>query len=379
MKTKGRKIVNLKNNLCIFVFAILSDVKYLYAVELYLDFFTRPVKAENVLLQTPEYYDGRFFFIQDGKLFLFEKSKIQNPIEITIGQTPISEIYRSKNFLFCSDDSKVVEISRYGVEKEEDIPFPCITPPLQINGKIYSVDLKSNVCYISESEKKCIRLREEKFGEIKLLELSDPKILKYKKNIIVPYENEIFIVSEDLRIRYKVLEFENSNRINSISVIGNKLYVSTKNSISVFDLQKEGEAIKPIEISTTKIEEITGADFSEDIIAFTYKQGFGVIRNGKVFLKPIRGIIDISYPVIQGDNLFFIAQFGEKTGRIFGPRKNSLIVVSLKDNKPKIKKEYILHAFSRKIKTSGNRLYFLADDSTLYVFRIFLGKEQELL
>lgn len=379
MKIKERKTFSLKNTFCISVLAILLNIKYSYAIELYLDFFTRPTKAENVLLQTPEYYDGRFFFIQDGKMFLFEKNRIQNPIEITIGQTPISEIYRSKNFLFCSDDSKVVEISRYGVEKEEDIPFPCITPPVQINGKIYSVDLKGNVCYISESEKKCIKLREEKFGEIKLLEISDPKILEYKKNIIVPYENEIFIVSEDLRVRYKVLEFEKSNRINSISVIGNKLYVSTKNSISVFNLQKEGEVIKTIEISTTKIEEITGADFTEDLIVFTYKQGFGVIRNGKVFLKPIKGIIDISYPAIQGENLFFIAQFGEKVGRIFGPRKNSLIVVSLKDKKPKIKKEYILHAFSRKIKISGSRLYFLTDDSTLYVFRIFSGKEENLL
>ncbi len=365
----------VKNIILFFIILNIISSNETYGANLYLEFFTRPVEADNIIFQTPEEYKGKFFFIKDRKILLFDKERILNPIEILIGSDAISEIVKNSNFLFCSDDSKIIEISRFGVEKKIDIPFPCISPPRKFKNKIYSVDLKSNVCLTSESEQKCIKLKEEKFGEIKLISLSSPKILQFKNQILVPYENELFAISDDLRTRYKMVEFENKDFINSTEIIGDRLYISTQKKIVIFEISSENDILKVKQIFNFETKDkIIGADFDDEKIAFTYEKGFGIIKNGKTFLKPIRGLIDISYPLIHKNNILFIGQFGEKVGRIFGPRKNSLVLVSIKENgEPAIKREYIIHSFARKIKNSGNNLYFLTEDSTLYVFRLFSG------
>lgn len=363
-----KAIIKIYSAIAFFIFPLKT-----YATNLYLEFFARNTTSDNVFSQTPGEYDGKFFFIKDKKLFLFDRERISKPIEIILGSNPISEIVKNGNFLFCSDDSKIIEISKFGIEKKLETPFPCVSPPLKSKGRIYSIDLKSNICMFSESEQKCVKLKEEKYGEIKLIGLSPPKIHQFRNQILVPYDNELFVVSDDLRTRYKILEFGKSDFINSTKIIGNKLYISTQEKITVFEINQENEVLKLKELSNVKIKyKIIGADFDEDKIAFTYEKGFGVIKNKKIFLKPIRGIIDISHPIIYGDYIFFVAQFGEKVGRIFGPRKNSIITVLVKSNgEPIIKNEYIIHSFARILKNSSNRLYFLTEDSTLYVFRIF--------
>lgn len=342
-----------------------------YALELHLDFFIRPNEAPNLFFQTPQRHNGRFFFIQHGTLYIVEKSRLFNPIEIAIDETPISKIEKYKNFFFCSDKSRVVEVSGYGIERKEDIPFPCLSPPLVLNGRIYIIDLRGNVCFIDGSERKCIKLVEDKLGEVKLIRLSSAGILSYANHILVPYGSELFALSEDLRIRYKLLEFRGSEHINTLKLVESKLFVSTEREIAVFEIRLEDGVLKSRPLLTKKADGIFGADFDGEKIVFTYRGGFGVIKNGKTYLKPIKGIIDLSYPVLYGEHFFFVAQFGEKVGRIFGERKNSLIVVSVNGSgKPEIKSEHIIHSFARILNVSDESLFFLTEDSTLYVFKV---------
>lgn len=368
--------------------------------------FFKKISKENVFFSTPFTIKNDIAVISQKKIIIFSREKNWKEIEIEIGSSAISEINKSNenSFLFCSDDSNVVKVGKFIEPKIFQLPFPCISPPIQINGKIISVDILGNICVYQdknsnekiknrednknkndlrseeakEEEEKldleCAELTEErKTYEPKILFPFTPKILTIGKFILIPYENKIFAASDDLKIKYPLSEIQNSNFISFLGYENGNLVVATENKVVIFEVFESGDVVKIRKRSEILIKDIYGADFDGKKIAITSGEGIAVIdiEKKQILKKKIKGVIEYSPPKIFGeDKILFAARFGEKLGNIFGPRKNSLIIAEYKREKPKIyfTKEIIVDSFPQRLMLDKNKLLFITENGTLYAF-----------
>ena len=368
--------------------------------------FFKKISKENVFFSTPFIIKNDIAVISQKKIIIFSREKNWKEIEIEIGSSAISEINKSNenSFLFCSDDSNVVKVGKFIEPKIFQLPFPCISPPIQINGKIISVDILGNICVYqdknsnekiknrednenkndlrSEEAKEeegkldleCAELTEErKTYEPKILFPFTPKILTIGKFILIPYENKIFAASDDLKIKYPLSEIQNSNFISFLGYENGNLVVATENKVVIFEVFESGDVVKIRKRSEILIKDIYGADFDGKKIAITSGEGIAVIdiEKKQILKKKIKGVIEYSPPKIFGENkILFAARFGEKLGNIFGPRKNSLIIAEYKREKPKIyfTKEIIVDSFPQRLMLDKNKLLFITENGTLYAF-----------
>jgi hypothetical protein len=370
--------------------------------------FFKKISKESVFFSTPFIIKNDIAVISQKKIIIFSREKNWKEIEIEIGSSAISEINKSNenSFLFCSDDSNVVKVGKFIEPKIFQLPFPCISPPMQINGKIVSVDILGNICVYQdensnekiknrednenkkendlrsegakEEEEKldleCAELTEErKTYEPKILFPFTPKILTIGKFILIPYENKIFAASADLKIKYPLSEIQNSNFISFLGYENGNLVVATENKVVIFEAFKSGDVVKIRKRSEISIKDIYGADFDGEKIAITSGEGIAVIdiEKKQILKKKIKGVIEYSPPKIFGeDKILFAARFGEKLGNIFGPRKNSLIIAEYKREKPKIYfvKEIIVDSFPQRLMLDKNKLLFITENGTLYAF-----------
>ncbi|MFZ8803265.1 MAG: hypothetical protein ACO2PO_09835 [Candidatus Calescibacterium sp.] len=368
--------------------------------------FFKKISKENVFFSTPFTIKNDIAVISQKKIIIFSREKNWKEIEIEIGSSAISEINKSNenSFLFCSDDSNVVKVGKFIEPKIFQLPFPCISPPIQINGKIISVDILGNICVYqdknsnekiknrednknkndlrSEEAKEeegkldleCAELTEErKTYEPKILFPFTPKILTIGKFILIPYENKIFAASDDLKIKYPLSEIQNSNFISFLGYENGNLVVATENKVVIFEVFESGDVVKIRKRSEILIKDIYGADFDGKKIAITSGEGIAVIdiEKKQILKKKIKGVIEYSPPKIFGENkILFAARFGEKLGNIFGPRKNSLIIAEYKREKPKIyfTKEIIVDSFPQRLMLDKNKLLFITENGTLYAF-----------
>ena len=368
--------------------------------------FFKKISKENVFFSTPFIIKNDIAVISQKKIIIFSREKNWKEIEIEIGSSAISEINKSNenSFLFCSDDSNVVKVGKFIEPKIFQLPFPCISPPIQINGKIISVDILGNICVYqdknsnekiknrednenkndlrSEEAKEeegkldleCAELTEErKTYEPKILFPFTPKILTIGKFILIPYENKIFAASDDLKIKYPLSEIQNSNFISFLGYENGNLVVATENKVVIFEVFESGDVVKIRKRSEILIKDIYGADFDGKKIAITSGEGIAVIdiEKKQILKKKIKGVIEYSPPKIFGENkILFAARFGEKLGNIFGPRKNSVIVAEYKREKPKIyfTKEIIVDSFPQRLMLDKNKLLFITENGTLYAF-----------
>jgi hypothetical protein len=368
--------------------------------------FFKKISKENVFFSTPFIIKNDIAVISQKKIIIFSREKNWKEIEIEIGSSAISEINKSNenSFLFCSDDSNVVKVGKFIEPKIFQLPFPCISPPIQINGKIISVDILGNICVYqdknsnekiknrednenkndlrSEEAKEeegkldleCAELTEErKTYEPKILFPFTPKILTIGKFILIPYENKIFAASDDLKIKYPLSEIQSSNFISFLGYENGNLVVATENKVVIFEVFESGNVVKIRKRSEISIKDIYGADFDGKKIAITSGEGIAVIdiEKKQILKKKIKGVIEYSPPKIFGeDKILFAARFGEKLGNIFGPRKNSLIIAEYKREKPKIyfTKEIIVDSFPQRLMLDKNKLLFITENGTLYAF-----------
>ncbi len=370
--------------------------------------FFKKISKENVFFSTPFTIRNDIAVVSQKKVIIFSRDKNWKEIEIDIGSSAISEINKSdENFyLFCSDDGNVVKIGKFIEPKRFQIPFPCISPPMQINEKIVAVDILGNICAYQEknsSEKikntednrnekeidlneegkaeedegkldlECLELTEErKIYEPKILFPFTPKIITIGKFILIPYENKIFAVSDDLKIKYPLLEIQNSNFISFLGHKNGDLVATTENKVFVFEVFRSEDVVKIRKKSEISIKDIYGADFDGEKIVITSGEGIVLIdiEKKRILKRKIKGVIDYSPPKIFGDKILFSARFGEKLGNIFGPRKNSLIIAQYKREKSKIyfTKEIIVDSFSQRLVLDKNKLLFITENGTLYAF-----------
>jgi hypothetical protein len=371
--------------------------------------FFKKVSKENVFFSTPFIIKNDIAVISQKKIIIFSREKNWKEIEIEIESSAISEVNKSNenSFLFCSDDSNVVKVGKFIEPKIFQLPFPCISPPIQINGKIISLDILGNICVYQDknsnekiknrednenkndlrSEEKgeakeegekldleCAELTEErKTYEPKILFPFTPKILTIGKFILIPYENKIFAASDDLKIKYPLSEIQNSNFISFLGYENGNLVVATENKVVIFEVFESGDVVKIRKRSEISIKDIYGADFDGKKIATTSGEGIAVIdiEKKQILKKKIKGVIEYSPPKIFGeDKILFAARFGEKLGNIFGPRKNSLIVAEYKREKSKIyfTKEIIVDSFPQRLMLDKNKLLFITENGTLYAF-----------
>ncbi len=370
--------------------------------------FFKKISKENVFFSTPFTIRNDIAVVSQKKVIIFSRDKNWKEIEIDIGSSAISEINKSdENFyLFCSDDGNVVKIGKFIEPKRFQIPFPCISPPMQINEKIVAVDILGNICAYQEknsSEKikntednrnekeidlkeegkaeedegkldlECLELTEErKIYEPKILFPFTPKIITIGKFILIPYENKIFAVSDDLKIKYPLLEIQNSNFISFLGHKNGDLVATTENKVFVFEVFRSEDVVKIRKKSEISIKDIYGADFDGEKIVITSGEGIVLIdiEKKRILKRKIKGAIDYSPPKIFGDKILFSARFGEKLGNIFGPRKNSLIIAQYKREKSKIyfTKEIIVDSFSQRLVLDKNKLLFITENGTLYAF-----------
>jgi hypothetical protein len=421
LRKNGKTINSVENNNSHFSFLLFSYIFFHFlifftatstyaenSVNLKLLFFKK-ISKENVFFSTPFIIKNDIAVISQKKIIIFSREKNWKEIEIEIGSSAISEINKSNenSFLFCSDDSNVVKIGKFIEPKIFQLPFPCISPPMQINGKIVSVDILGNICVyqdensnekiknrednenkndLSSEEKgeakeeeekldlECVELTEErKTYEPKILFPFTPRILTIGKFILIPYENKIFAVSYDLKIKYPLAEIQNSNFISFLGYENGNLVVVTENKVLIFEVFKPGDVVKIRKISEVSIKDIYGADFDGEKIAITSGEGIAVIdiEKKQILKKKIKGVIEYSPPKIFGeDKILFAARFGEKLGNIFGPRKNSVIVAKYKREKSKIyfPKEIIVDSFPQRLMLDKNKLLFITENGTLYAF-----------
>jgi hypothetical protein len=368
--------------------------------------FFKKISKENVFFSTPFIIKNDIAVVSQKKIIIFSREKNWKEIEIEIGSSAISEVNKSNenSFLFCSDDSNVVKVGKFIEPKIFQLPFPCISPPIQINGKIISVDILGNICVYQdknsnekiknrednenkndlrseeakEEEEKldleCAELTEErKTYEPKILFPFTPKILTIGKFILIPYENKIFAASDDLKIKYPLSEIQNSNFISFLGYENGNLVVATENKVVIFEVFESGDVVKIRKRSEISIKDIYGADFDGKKIAITSGEGIAVIdiEKKQILKKKIKGVIEYSPPKIFGeDKILFAARFGEKLGNIFGPRKNSVIIAKYKREKPKIyfTKEIIVDSFPQRLMLDKNKLLFITENGTLYAF-----------
>jgi hypothetical protein len=368
--------------------------------------FFKKISKENVFFSTPFIIKNDIAVISQKKVIIFSREKNWKEIEIEIGSSAISEINKSNenSFLFCSDDSNIIKVGKFIEPKIFQLPFPCISPPIQINGKIISVDILGNICVYQdknsnekiknrednenkndlrseeakEEEEKldleCAELTEErKTYEPKILFPFTPKILTIGKFILIPYENKIFAVSYDLKIKYPLTEIQNSNFISFLGYENGNLVVVTENKVLIFEVFKTGDVVKIRKRSEISIKDIYGADFDGEKITITSGEGIAIIdiEKKQILKKKIKGVIEYSPPKIFGeDKILFAARFGEKLGNIFGPRKNSLIIAEYKREKPKIyfTKGIIVDSFPQRLMLDKNKLLFITENGTLYAF-----------
>jgi len=309
--------------------------------------FFKKISKENVFFSTPFIIKNDIAVISQKKIIIFSREKNWKEIEIEIGSSAISEINKSNenSFLFCSDDSNVVKVGKFIEPKIFQLPFPCISPPIQINGKIISVDILGNICVYqdknsnekiknrednenkndlrSEGAKEeegkldleCAELTEErKTYEPKILFPFTPKILTIGKFILIPYENKIFAASDDLKIKYPLSEIQNSNFISFLGYENGNLVVATENKVVIFEVFESGDVVKIRKRSEISIKDIYGADFDGEKIAITSGEGIAVIdiEKKQILKKKIKGVIEYSPPKIFGeDKILFAARFGE--------------------------------------------------------------------
>jgi len=392
---------------CFFVFFTAKSTYAENLVNLKLLFFKK-ISKENVFFSTPFTIRNDIAVVSQKKIIIFSREKNWKEIEIEIESSAISEINKSNenSYLFCSDDGNVVKIGKFIEPKRFQIPFPCISPPIQINEKIVSVDILGNICAYqdknssekmkntedNENEKEidlkekgkakedegkldleCTELIEErKIYEPKILFPFTPKILTIGKFILIPYENKIFTVSDDLKIKYPLLEIQNSNFISFLGHKNGNLVATTENKVLILEILKSENVIKIRKKSEISIKDIYGADFDGEKIAITSGEGIVLIdiEKKQILKKKIKGVIEYSQPKIFGDKILFSARFGEKLGNIFGPRKNSIIIAQYKREKSKIyfTKEIIVDSFPQRLVLDKNKLLFITENGTLYAF-----------
>jgi hypothetical protein len=219
----------------------------------------------------------------------------------------------------------------------------------------------------------CTELIEErKIYEPKILFPFTPKILTIGKFILIPYENKIFSVSDDLKIKYPLLEIQNSNFISFLGHKNGNLVATTENKVLILEILKSENVIKIRKKSEISIKDIYGAYFDGEKIAITSGEGIVLIdiEKKQILKKKIKGVIEYSQPKIFGDKILFSARFGEKLGNIFGPRKNSIIIAQYKREKSKIyfTKEIIVDSFPQRLVLDKNKLLFITENGTLYAF-----------
>ncbi len=352
-------------------------------------YIKRPEKFTNVFFSTPIFYGKDIFFSTPGTIWIISDD---SDIEVEIGDTMISEpIVFGGEFIFCSLHSKVIKFGLLGISEELELEFPCVTSPLPTKHGIYTVDMLGNVCLfprgenqIGKEEKKCVDISDEEIGFTQaVFVISSPlRMYLYEGNILVPYRNKIVVLSPDLRLRYPLAEFEKTEFITSFEVVGEKALITTQNTVYMYFLKKRKNAIFPELIFSYEIGEISGGDFDGEKAVITTKDGILLItEKGKGKFKKISGIFDISSPKLYGNTVIFTASFGQKLGKAFSPRKNSLVIARAylpsKEKIPEIKilKEIIINGFANSIAVQNGKVGLITDNGTLYVFKMILRRK----
>lgn len=351
-------------------------------------YIKRPKKFTNVFFSTPVFYGKDIFFSTPGTIWIISDN---SDIEVEIGDTMISEpIVFGGEFIFCSLHSKVIKFGLLGISEELELEFPCITSPLPTKHGIYTVDMFGNVCFfprvenqIGKKEKKCVDISDEEIGFTQaVFVISSPlRMYLYEGNVLVPYKNKIVVLSPDLRLRYPLAEFEKTEFITSFEVVGEKALITTQNMVYMYFLKKRKKVIFPEIIFSYEIGDISGGDFDGEKAVITTKDGiFLITEKGKGKFKRISGIFDISSPKLYGDTILFTASFGQKLGKVFSPRKNSLIIartyLTSKEKTPEIKilKEVIINGFANSIAVQNGKVGLITDNGTLYIFKMILRR-----
>lgn len=373
-ETEKMKHIKVKNFLVIF-FSLLNFAEPQSSsaeIDLYLDFFSQPSKENYFFFSTPFFISDDIGISLNNSIIIYTPQKKE--IKINLGETAISEVRREKDYLlFCSQKSKIVKMNLYSQTESFELEYPCVIPPIETeNRKILAVDIKGTLCTFEEETgaKNCIDLSEDK-EKITFLYFSLPDIIALsEKEILVPYENTIFSVSEDLKLKYPVLEFSNSSFITFLALKENKLAISTENSSYIYQIENQNP-LKLKELAKIYEDEILGTDFDGKKLAITSKNGIIVLDTirKKILRKKIEGIVEISAPKIFGDNIIFSISFGKYMGKVL-PLKNSIVIAEYKDGKLKFKKEIIINSFARKIKLEQNKLALITDSGTLWFFKI---------
>ncbi len=339
-------------------------------------FFARPEKFENVLFSSP-ILDKEISLISRDRMWIFREA--EEPIMVEIKEEPISRIVTLGDtyFLFCSKNSRLVILSSFGIERRILLKLPCIAPPAVLQQKIYIKDIGGNLCYIpvdknKNDELECISLT-DLGGGIEMMIMSQPSMAFFSGYVIVPHRDILFAVSENLRVKYPLINFR-GNHILSLKVRADKMFVATQKAVYMYSLTKEGEAIsakKLFHLDTGST--VMGADFDGKIALITTIDGIisFIPSERKIIKKAIKNLFDISEPVLYRNNFFFIASFGRRQGNIFGPVKNSLIVGRI-DEKISFEEEIIINSFARLIELSyvNRKIGFITEDGTIYVFRL---------
>ncbi|GBD04264.1 hypothetical protein HRbin19_01574 [bacterium HR19] len=340
-------------------------------IDLFLDFFSQPSKGNYFFFSTPFFISDDIGISLNNLIIIYTPQKKE--IKINLGETAISEVKREKDYLlFCSQKSKIVKVGLYSETKSFELDYPCVIPPIETgNKKILAIDMKGTLCtFEEEGAKNCIDLNEEK-EKITFLYFSLPDIIALsEREILVPYENTVFSVSEDLKVKYPVIEFSNSSFITFLALKENKLAISTENSSHIYEIENQNP-LKLKELAKIYEEEILGTDFDGQKLVITSKNGISILDTSrkKILRKKIQGIVEISAPKIFGDNIIFSVSFGKYMGKVL-PLKNSIVIAEYKDGKLKFRKEIIINSFARRIKLEQNKLAFITDSGTLWVFKI---------
>ncbi len=346
-------------------------------------YFFRPAYYNNVFAIAPFIFPDKLAVLPtEGRIFVILRDPASsiNSVEIDIGREPTSDIVRIEdNTLgFCTDKPEVIFLSKYGIELRVDAEFPCIVPPIKFGGKIWFVDLRGNLCSIEKEQEesrdiKCFSLDEESVKIApEIINLTTPQMKVFQGNLFIAYRNKLFVLSDVSK--YQLLELPGIS-ISSFELRGRYLVVTTEDTLYLFEVWKKGGVIEYRKIFEKTLKNISGMDFDGQNIVVSRWDGFSIV-NIRGFTKTVRivSLFDTSNPILLGDHVVFAGSFGKYLKSIY-PYKNSIILARFEvvGNKYKvsIEEEKIIHSFPKKIRRFDDKIAFITDDGTLYLFRIF--------